>query len=182
MRQSVSTFRVLSIAILALGTVVATTGCFKKGARGDYALAPEVRPLEVPPDLTAPAGASKAATTGETGSVLASQASRPAPAAAAGQAPAAPANNASGFNVTAGKDQAFTDVGTALEAIEGLTIATRAQLLGSYDVAFEGSNFLVRVVAVNGGSYVSAVDPRGLPATAEAPVKLIAALKAKLAP
>ncbi|MDX3933719.1 MAG: hypothetical protein QHC77_17450 [Stenotrophomonas sp.] len=182
MRQSVSTFRVLSIAILALGTVVATTGCFKKGARGDYALAPEVRPLEVPPDLTAPAGAGKAATTGETGSVLASQASRPAPAAAAGQAPAAPANNASGFNVTAGKDQAFTDVGTALEAIEGLTIATRAQLLGSYDVAFEGSNFLVRVVAVNGGSYVSAVDPRGLPATAEAPVKLIAALKAKLAP
>ncbi|MBD7955187.1 hypothetical protein H9654_13360 [Stenotrophomonas sp. Sa5BUN4] len=182
MRQSVSTFRVLSIAILALGTVVATTGCFKKGARGDYALAPEVRPLEVPPDLTAPAGAGKAATTGETGSVLASQASRPAPAAAAGQAPAAPANNASGFNVTAGKDQAFTDVGTALEAIEGLTIATRAQLLGSYDVAFEGSNFLVRVVAVNGGSYVSAVDPRGLPATADAPVKLIAALKAKLAP
>jgi hypothetical protein len=182
MRQSVSTFRVLSIAILALGTVVATTGCFKKGARGDYALAPEMRPLEVPPDLTAPAGAGKAATTGETGSVLASQASRPAPAAAAGQAPAAPANNASGFNVTAGKDQAFTDVGTALEAIDGLTIATRAQLLGSYDVAFEGSNFLVRVVAVNGGSYVSAVDPRGLPATADAPVKLIAALKAKLAP
>ncbi|MBD8643635.1 hypothetical protein IFT63_08520 [Stenotrophomonas sp. CFBP 13724] len=184
MRQSVSTFRVLSIAVLALGTVVATTGCFKKGARGDYALAPEMRPLEVPPDLTAPAGAGKAATTGETGSVLASQASRPAPApaAAAGQAPAAPANNASGFNVTAGKDQAFTDVGTALEAIDGLTIATRAQLLGSYDVAFEGSNFLVRVVAVNGGSYVSAVDPRGLPATADAPVKLIAALKAKLAP
>ncbi|KIP80360.1 hypothetical protein SN15_16505 [Stenotrophomonas maltophilia] len=182
MRQSVSTFRVLSIAILALGTVVATTGCFKKGARGDYALAPEMRPLEVPPDLTAPAGAGKAATTGETGSVLASQASRPAPAAAAGQAPAAPANNASGFNVTAGKDQAFTDVGTALEAIDGLTIATRAQLLGSYDVAFEGSNFLVRVVPVNGGSYVSAVDPRGLPATADAPVKLIAALKAKLAP
>jgi uncharacterized lipoprotein len=182
MRQSVSTFRVLSIAILALGTVVATTGCFKKGARGDYALAPDVRPLEVPPDLTAPAGAGKASTTGETGSVLASQASRPAPAAAPGQAPAAPANNASGFNVTAGKDQAFTDVGTALEAIDGLTIATRAQLLGSYDVAFEGSNFLVRVVAVNGGSYVSAVDPRGLPATADAPVKLIAALKAKLAP
>ncbi|MCS4231035.1 Beta-barrel assembly machine subunit BamC [Stenotrophomonas maltophilia] len=183
MRQSVSTFRVLSIAVLALGTVVATTGCFKKGARGDYALAPDVRPLEVPPDLTAPAGAGKASTTGETGSVLASQASRPAPAAAApGQAPAAPANNPSGFNVTAGKDQAFTDVGTALEAIDGLTIATRAQLLGSYDVAFEGSNFLVRVVAVNGGSYVSAVDPRGLPATADAPVKLIAALKAKLAP
>lgn len=181
MRQSVSTFRVLSIAVLALGTVVATTGCFKKGARGDYALAPEMRPLEVPPDLTAPAGSSTAATTGETGSALASQAARRAPATA-GQAAAAPANTASGFTVATAKDQAFTDVGTALEDIEGLTIATRAQLLGSYDVAFEGSNFLVRVVAVNGGSYVSAVDPRGLPATADAPVKLIAALKAKLAP
>ena len=186
MRQSVSTFRVLSIAILALGTVVATTGCFKKGARGDYALAPEMRPLEVPPDLTAPAGSTTTATTGETGSVLASQATRPAPApadpAAAGQPAAAPANNASGFTMAADKDQAFAQVGTALEGIEGLTIATRAQLLGSYDVAFEGSNFLVRVVAVDAGAYVSAVDPRGLPATAEAPVKLIAALREKLAP
>ncbi|MBR7559524.1 hypothetical protein KC218_23535, partial [Mycobacterium tuberculosis] len=68
-----------------------------------------------------------------------------------------------------------------LEGVEGVTIASRAQLLGSYDVAYEGSNFLVRVVAVDAGAYISAVDPRGLPATAEAPVKLIAALKAKLA-
>ncbi len=182
MRQSVSTFRVLTIAVLALGTVVATSGCFKKGARGDYALAPEMRPLEVPPDLTPPPGATTAATAADgTGSVLASQAARPAPAAA-GQAPAAPANTASGFTVTQGRDEAFAQVGTALEGIEGLTIATRAQLLGSYDVAYEGSNFLVRVVAVEAGSYVSAVDPRGLPATADAPVKLIAALKAKLAP
>ena len=75
----------------------------------------------------------------------------------------------------------FAKVGTALEGVEGVTIASRAQLLGSYDVAYEGSNFLVRVVAVDAGAYISAVDPRGLPATAEAPVKLIATLKAKLA-
>lgn len=180
MRQSVSTFRVLSIAVLALGTVAVGTGCFKKSVRGDYALAPEMRPLEVPPDLTAPAGATTAAATGEGGPVLASQATRPA-APTAGQA-TAPAGSASGFTLATGKDQAFAQVGTALESIPGLTIATRAQLLGSYDVAFEGSNFLVRVVAVDAGAYVSAVDPRGLPATAEAPLKLIAALKAKLAP
>jgi len=183
MRQPASTFRVLSIAILALGTVVATTGCFKKGARGDYALAPEMRPLEVPPDLTAPAGATTAsasAASTETGSVLASEANRRAPAAA-GQA-AAPGNTASGFTVATGRDEAFEQVGAALEGVEGVEIATRAKLLGSYDVAYEGSNFLVRVVAVDAGAYVSAVDPRGLPATAEAPVKLIAALKAKLAP
>ena len=33
---------------------------------------------------------------------------------------------------------------------------------------------------VDAGAYVSAVDPRGLPATGDAPTKLIAALKAGL--
>ena len=49
-------------------------------------------------------------------------------------------------------------------------------------MTYEGSDFLVRVVAVDAGAYVSAVDPRGLPATGEAAVKLIDALKAKLVP
>ena len=52
-------------------------------------------------------------------------------------------------------------------------------MLGTYDVTYEDSNFLVRAVAVEAGTYVSAIDPRGLPATGSAP-KLIAALKAKL--
>lgn len=182
MRQKSSTFRIAGIAILALGTVVATTGCFKKGARGDYALAPEVRPLEVPPDLTAPAGSTVAAPAADSAGVLASQVARPAQAQASAGASQAPANNASGFTVNAGKEEVFGKVGSALEGIEGVTIASRAQLLGSYDVAYEGGNFLVRVVAVEAGSYVSAVDPRGMPATGEAPVKLIAALKGVLAP
>ncbi|HAL22944.1 MAG TPA: hypothetical protein DCP40_09480, partial [Stenotrophomonas sp.] len=57
MRQSVSTVRVLSYALLAVAVAAGTTGCFKRGAKGDYALAPEMRPLEVPPDLNLPAGA-----------------------------------------------------------------------------------------------------------------------------
>jgi hypothetical protein len=100
----------------------------------------------------------------------------------AAPAAAAPAVGTTGFTIAGGKEEAFAKVGTALEGVEGVTIASRAQLLGSYDVAYEGSNFLVRVVAVDAGAYISAVDPRGLPATAAAPVKLIAALKAKLAP
>ena len=51
MRQSVSTVRVLSYALLAVAVAAGTTGCFKRGVKGDYALAPEMRPLEVPPDL-----------------------------------------------------------------------------------------------------------------------------------
>ena len=72
-------------------------------------------------------------------------------------------------------------MGTALEGIAGVAIATRAQVLGSYDVSYQGSDFLVRVSEVEGGAYVSAVDPRGVPATGEAAVQLIAALQAALA-
>lgn len=170
MRQSVSAIRVLSFAILATATLVGTTGCFKRGARGDYALAPEVRPLEVPPDLTAPGGSAAAQIP-----ALASQAARPGPSAG-------PQANAAGFTVAGSKDEVFAKVGTALEGVSGVTIASKAQLLGSYDVAYEGSDFLVRVVGVEAGSYISAVDPRGLPATGAAPTKLLAELKAALAP
>jgi len=169
MRHPVSSARVLPLALL----VVAASGCswFHKDARGDYALPAESRPLEVPPDLNLPdtSGAMKVPQ-------LAS-ASQPAnaPSAAAQQAA-----TKSGFTIKGDRDAVFASVGEALADIPGLTIASRAQLLGSYDVSYEGSNFLVRVVATDAGSYVSAVDPRGLPAVAEAPVKLIAALKAKL--
>ena len=78
------------------------------------------------------------------------------------------------------RDEAFTRVGEALAGVEGVTVASRAQLLGTYDVSYEGASFLVRVSAVEAGAYVSAVDPRGLPATSPAAVKLLAALKAKL--
>lgn len=170
MRQTVSTVRVLSLALLATTAVAATSGCswFKKGARGDYALPAEQRPLEVPPDLNLPdtAGAMKVP-------ALASAVQAPA-------ATATPAGAGNGFIVAADKDAAFTQVGDALAQIEGVTIASRAQMLGSFDVSYEGANFLVRVAAAEAGSYVSAVDPRGLPATASAPAGLIAALKGKL--
>ena len=166
MRHSPSALRAASLALLAVATTVTATGCFHRGARGDYALAPEMRPLEVPPDLTLPntSGASQVP-------ALASAVAKPAPAAQQAQG---------GFIVAGSRDEVFAKLGDALEGVQGLTIASRAQLLGSYDVAYEGSNFLVRVVAVEAGAYVSAVDPRGLPATDAAPLKLMAELKAKL--
>lgn len=173
MRQSLSVLRVLSFAIVATATLIGTTGCFKRGARGDYAMAPEVRPLEVPPDLNAPGN-----NPGAQVPVLASQAAKPAPAPA--QAPAAAANNA-GFTIPGSKEEVFGKVGTVLESVDGVKIASKAQLLGSFDVNYEGSDFLVRVVAVEAGAYISTVDPRGLPATGAAPTKLLGELKAKLA-
>ena len=161
MRLSSSLVRPLALVLL----VVSVAGCswFKKGAKGDYALAPEARPLEVPPDLNLPN------TSG------AMQVPNVAPAASGSTA--APAG---GFTVGGSREEAFTRVGEALSGIEGVAIASRAQLLGTYDVSYEGASFLVRVSAVDAGAYVSAVDPRGLPATGAAPTKLLAALKAKL--
>lgn len=169
MRHSVSPVRVLSLALLATATVAATSGCswFHKGARGDYALAPEARPLEVPPDLNLPdtSGAMKVPTLAST-----TQQNNAAPSASAN----------SGFTVPGERDEVFAKVGAALADIPGLTIASKAQMLGSYDVTYEGASFLVRVVKTDAGSYVSAVDPRGMPATLAAPVSLIATLKGKL--
>ena len=164
MRSTSSFLRPLALATLAIA-VLGVSGCkwFRKG-NPDYALSAETRPLEVPPDLNLPntAGAMKLPAVGT--------------APTASQTAAA---SATGFNVPGTREEVFAKVGDALGGIEGLTIASKAQLLGSYDVAYEGSNFLVRVVGVEAGAYVSAVDPRGLPAAGSAP-KLIAALKAKL--
>src|SRR3546814_3401164 len=74
----------------------------------------------------------------------------------------------------------FDRIGEVLAATDGVTIASKAQILGTYDVDYEGSKFLLRVTKVQAGAYVSAVDPRGLPASGDAPVKLVAALKAAL--
>ena len=109
MRHSNTAARTLSLALLALATTVAVTGCHR-GARGDYALAPEMRPLEVPPDLTLPntAGASQVP-------ALAS-AARPAQPAAA-----QPAQG--GFTVSGSRDEVFGKVGDALATVDGVTIA-----------------------------------------------------------
>src|SRR5688500_17108440 len=174
MRFSSSLSRSLALALLAV-SVAGLSGCkwFKKGAKGDYALSPETRPLEVPPDLSLPS-TSGAMQIPQAGGQPA--AATPSAGASAAAAPAA----SGGFNVAGSRDEVFAKVGDALSGIEGVNIASRAQLLGTYDVAYEGANFLVRVVGVEAGAYVSAVDPRGLPATGEAPTKLMAALKAKL--
>ncbi len=161
-----ATLRPLAFA-LAAATLVAATGChwFKRDSA--YRQAPENRPLEVPPDLDLPNTQGAMQPPEGTRSVSRSEM-------------AAPAANQSGFTVAGERDAVFARVGEALAGIEGASIASKAQILGTYDVSYEGSNFLVRVTAVPAGVYVSAIDPRGTPATAEAPVKRIAALKAAL--
>lgn len=169
MRPTVSASRFATTA-LVLAAILATSGCswFRKENKL-YAGDATSRPLEVPPDLDQPRTDGAVGVPGS-GSVTAS-----------GTASAAPvAGVSNGFTVAGSRDEVFTKVGDALGRIEGLTIASRAQLLGVYDVGYQGSNFLVRVTAADAGAYVSAVDPRGQPATGEAPTRAIAALKTAL--
>lgn len=163
--------RLIRFATIALITaaVLATSGCgwFRRGNKL-YAGDPTSRPLEVPPDLDQPRTEGAVAVPS-------------APVTASATASAAPvAGVSNGFTVAGTRDDVFVKVGDALGKVEGLTIASRAQMLGVYDVAYAGSNFLVRINAVEAGAYVSAVDPRGQPATSEAATKAIASLKAAL--
>lgn len=164
MRSNMSLSR-FALATLVLVAVAAGSGCnwFRKENKL-YAQSPENRPLEVPPDLDLPR--TDAAVAAPDAPVM---------------APAAPAAGvANGFVLAGSREEVFNKVGDALGQVEGLTIASRAELLGAYDVSYEGSNFLVRVSTTEAGVYVSAVDPRGMPATGESPLKVIAALKAAL--
>lgn len=174
-----------AITALVLAALAATSGCgwFSKNNKL-YSKNAESRPLEVPPDLDRP----------RTDAAMAppSIATAPAPAAAPAPATAAPApettaapasstvGSAIGFTAAGSRDEVYAKVDDALAGIAGVEIASRAKLLGAFDVNYQGSNFLVRVSEVEAGAYVSAVDPRGLPATGEAPGELIAALKAAI--
>lgn len=159
-----------SLSRLILATVivatVSTAGCgwFRKDDKL-YTTDAANRPLEVPPELEVPGADTN----------LASGSTATAPAARPGAASAA-----LGFTVAGSRDDIYARVDEALGKVEGLSVASRAKLLGAFDVNYGGSNFLVRVSAVESGVYVSAVDPRGLPASGDAPAKLIENLKVAL--
>lgn len=169
MRHSRPLIRTFAVALLAVA-VVGTSGCkwFRKGSEL-YAQSPENRPLEVPPDLDRP-DTSTAMQLPETGPVTRS-------GMAAQQAAAQP----NGFAVAGERDTVYTRVGEALAAIEGLTVVNRAQVLGTFDVDYADAKFLIRVTRTDTGAYVAAVDPRGLPASGDAPQRVVDALKAALA-
>jgi len=168
-------FRTLRPLLFATVVVIvtATSGCHWFGKRGNpYQQEASTRPLEVPPDLDRP-NTEGAMQVPEAGAQSVTRSSM-TPAAQPAQ------DTANGFTIAGDRDDVFNKVGTALAGTEGVTIASKAQLLGTYDVSYQGANFLVRVTKLDAGVYVSAVDPRGMPASGDAATKLIASLKTAL--
>lgn len=172
MRLSPRATRVATVFVAAT-LVIGVSGCSMFGKKSElYTKSGESRPLEVPPDLDRPSAERAMALPNAGGSVSASGMNN------AGGSTAAPI----GFNAAGERDAVFAKVGEVLAATQGVKIASKAQILGTYDVSYMDANFLVRITKVGNGAYISAVDPRGLPPTGDAPVKLIGALKAAIAP
>jgi hypothetical protein len=170
MRSSPRLNRVF-VALAVLAAAGTVTGCKIFGKKEElYTASVESRPLEVPPDLDRPA-ADRAMALPSSGTTTVS-------AATTATGAAAPI----GFNASGDRDAVYARVGEVLAGTPGLTIASKAELLGTYDVSYGGSNFLVRVTRIQSGAYVSAVDARGLPPTGDAPAQVIGILKAALAP
>ena len=161
----------IAVPLAAALLVAGLSGCQLFGKKNElYTQSAESRPLEVPPDLDRPSADKAMSLPAAGGSVSASGMNN------AGGSSAAPI----GFNASGDRDVLFAKVGEVLTATSGVTIASKAQILGTYDIDYMGSKFLVRVTKAGDGAYVSAVDPRGLPAAGDPPARLIAALKAAL--
>ena len=128
-----------------------------------YAQSPESRPLEVPPDLDLPRTDARG---GDAELPRRRRRSTAAPAAACAE------RLHRGRHARRRLRQGRRRAGARSKASPSPAARRR---WASTTSAYEGSNFLVRVSAVDAGAYVSAVDPRGLPATRRRrPVKLMA--------
>ena len=136
-----STFRTTTplVAGLIAVALVSASGCSWFRSHNDYARTAENRPLEVPPDLDRP----------ETTNSL------PLPAASASTA------SPVGFVVADTVDNVFARLGTVLPTIEGVSVTGSARSLGSYDVSYQGQNFLLRVEETGGQSRISAISASG---------------------
>lgn len=171
-RSSRVPFRPLRAAVFVAVSVaiLGTSGChwFNKDRKKDYyAMSEADRPLEFPPALNQ-ADVERSAGNTASGSVSRSSLATPA------------STHAISFVAPGARADVFAKVGEALAKVEGVTVASRAQLLGAYDIDYRGEKFLIRVSDGTSGTLVSAVDPRGVAADTDAAASVIAQLKAAL--
>lgn len=163
--------RRLLVAGLA-ASLVATSGCGWFRSSTGYETSRETRPLEVPPDMTAPA-------------IDPSMQVPPVPQATAPRAPTGAQQPTAGaavssFELSDEAGETWRRVGVALERIEGVTIVNRAQMLGSYELQYQGESFLLRVQSQGERSTVSAVSASGQAVSTGPATELMGLLRQRL--
>ena len=153
--------------VLCLSVVLAaSSGCSWFRASTGYEHSPESRPLEVPPDLDAPA--------------VDRSMEIPATPSAGSSTQARGVQTGTSFVLNDSADGAWRRLGLALDRIEGVSITERAQLLSVYNVSYEGETFLVKVSAEGQVSRISAVSAEGRELTTGAAGRLLAVLRSRL--
>jgi uncharacterized lipoprotein len=155
--------RTLLLGAVVVASASAGTGCSWFKEKTNYMASKETQPLEVPPGLSLP---DTSAATGV-----------PAVTTASGAMPGASATD---INLAGSATDLYPKIGAALEGISGVTIKGRSEALGSYDVNYQGADFLVRVQDSNGGSRLMALSPDGRFLTGGAAASLMTQVKAKL--
>lgn len=190
-----STLRLPAVAILA----IVLGGCSMFGVRSDYEQARETRPLEIPPELDAPAqsGTMRVPEVAGAPSALAS--------APSGVPSAIPAGEATSLAIADGVAGAWRRVGLALERSGVATVGARDESAGTYTVsgtttiakAAEGGFLkrlfsrdeagspvevtrVVRIVADGAGSVVRVEDEQGQAADDEFARRVIEAIRQRL--
>jgi uncharacterized lipoprotein len=189
-----STPRLIAAATFA----VLLGGCSMLGVRSDYEQARETRPLEIPPELDAPA---------QSGTMRVPEvAGAPAAGASApvGVPSAIPAGEATSLAIADGVGGAWRRVGLALERSGVAEVSARDEAAGTYTVSgtttldkpAEGGFFkrmfsrdearsaqvtrVVRIVADGAGSVVRVEDEQGQPADDELARRVIEAIRQRL--
>jgi uncharacterized lipoprotein len=127
----------------------------------DYQRSVENRPLEVPPDLDRPAATN----------------ALPLPG---GQAAGETAGPPLGFVVRDTPEAVYARLGAALAQIADATVTGQSQGLGSYDIAYQGQNFVLKVENTAGQSRITAISPAGHVLRAGPAAQLLDQLRGKL--
>ena len=165
MSPMLRTLRPLLVGALAIALVTGVGGCRWFKHKSEYAASKEDQPLEVPPDLDRPD--TSAATS--------------LPALASGTANARSTLSPSAVLVAGSSAvELYPKIGAALEGIAGVTINGRAEALNSYDVTYQGENFLVRAQDSQGGSRLIALSADGRLLTSGPGADLLRLVRAKL--
>jgi len=148
---------------LAVFMVSATTGCSWLKKRVGYEGSKQNNALEIPPGLDAPSTNNALIVPNVEGTTAQGQAA------------------VENFTVNDSLESTWKRMGLALNRIEGVTVTGSAQALGSYDVRYEGLNYLIR--AENAGAdttRITAFTSEG-PAAANSPAaRLLGILKTRL--
>lgn len=147
---------------LAVVMVSATTGCSWLKKRVGYQNSKQTNPLEIPPGLDAPSTNNALLVPNIEGTTAQGQAS------------------VETFTVNDSLESTWKRMGLALNRIDGVTVTGSAQALGSYDVRYQGLNYLIRAENAGDTTRVTAFTSDG-PAAANSPAgRLLGILKSRL--